>query len=208
MKYTQYIVDFVKFLQGKGLTRGATPEQVCDALHTAQLDLYETYLSELEKNRLVRKYLEPFLKSDKLEKEGDGMFPLPEYALHARVENAVGRRVEIISEGQWSHRIDNTVTGPSERYPIGRIESGKMKVLPDTEIVNFYYYKPLVKPHYHYEYIGSKLEYREDKTIDIDWTDIIVPKLTAATLKILQIPLREELQVEFGLEPKRTAITE
>lgn len=190
------IHDFVNFLKNQGQSTYITASDIDDACHRASLDLFNEYLPLFEVDNTVTGALQPFKKRDKIELDDD-LYPLPEGFVKATGMEVNGYVADELTDSEWFYRKNNPLTGPEEKYPIFRVHSDGLEVLPQHKDVVLYYLKTPNPPKYVSKPLGRKLVIDTDNSIDIEWPEFVHSRIISKTLGYLGFEMRDELLIQM-----------
>lgn len=83
------------------------------------------------------------------------------------------RPIEILTEGQWNHRLQSSVNPPSEKYPIIRFMSDYIEFRPKTlQLVDFVYLRKPVDPFLDYNIdANDDIQYLQATSTQLEWNE-------------------------------------
>ena len=198
MNLLQTLHRRLDLLAGKYSTGYFTDQEKDDAINSASVDLYNKYYKEYEATQVVSDYLSPFTKKPLVLNVGQGVAAKPVDFGHPTVfylEND-GPNVEIVDRAAWAHKINDKTFGPTEEYPIAKINADTIDVRPKaiSKLIVEYLKTPKVAI-FNRDGEGN---YNPDTSVDLEWDPILQDQLLYRALQELGIMMRESELIQVA----------
>lgn len=220
------IVDFILDKEQSG---EYSIEQFNEACQMANLDLFrirygltEEYMPDSPRQRVayevtqkVKDDMRVFKKTATIPR-ANGVFPLPvDYThttsiLSASIDNCdgssdLGKKVELVTDGEIGARMCDFLTKPSEKNPIGSIEAEAIRVYPATiSAISLTYLKTPDTPVWAYTIQSDVAIYDADNSVNFEWPDILANDLSRLVLSYMGVSLRDDAVRSYARESVQT----
>lgn len=208
MKFIKTIVDLINFAIDKGEAGYFSPDEIVDQVNYVVLEMFNEFMGEYPGNKEISKYLDPFKKSTLL-KSTNGAASI-KHLKWEKQEFAVSNNnsiIPILELDEFYSRINSAALPPSDKYPIAAIKDSTILIRPENIKFTFYYLERPTEAKYAYTVDGDDYVYDDNKSVDVQFTNTLHPRIRDRVLKGLGINLREGTLVQFSniqqqLEPK------
>ena len=208
MKFIKTIVDLINFAIDKGEAGYYSPTEIVAQVNYVVLEMFNDFIGEYPKNKENSKYLDPFKSKIPLKATG-GTVSIAHITWEKQLfgvseNNAI---IPILELDEFYNRVNSAALPPSEAYPIASIEADKILIRPGDIKFTFHYIKRPTNAVYAFTMDGDKYVYDDAKSIDVEFTTTLHPRIRDRVLKGLGINLRDGTLVQFSniqqqLEPR------
>jgi hypothetical protein len=201
-KKIKEIHDQINLLTAKGRTGYHTPKEIDIAVYMASKDLYNELSEVYEETNQISDSMSVFLSAPTLLTLTSGSATLPsDFVRETGYISANGRTVKRVTHAQLSKRLESKLTPPTSNFPICVFYSTSIKFYPTT-LTNVYmtYLKKPIQPEYAYTVVNGRPVYDDDNSIDVEWGDDDITKLTAKALQVLAQNLSDPVLSQYAKE--------
>jgi len=208
--------------ESKGLA--VSPDAFTDYLGIENLTLFNDECKAFETSRIVSDALRPF-KTTSTRTLTTGYVSAPSDYAHLTAMHVGGDTILIddLTDEEWVFRQDDELTQPSADYPIARLDSTNIYVLPLTiDSITLLYLRNPTTPYYDYytdanlniEYLeadesyvlGASEVYRDGTTsgtvnsitVELEWEDLDKIKILHRILTKLGVSMDEQLVAQYA----------
>lgn len=181
----------------KGHTEPQRREDITNAIYRASVMMFKEKDKMYGRNSIITAELRPFIV---YEPDWTLSQNLPAgFHRHVYLATIDHKPIDVLSEMEWADRVNNSISGPSDKYPIGIIEGGKIVVRPDsiTKVALKYLNNPVV-PVYATTVVNNEEVFDLGNSTDVEWGDEMLPELLSDTLSFLGISLRAEDVIQYS----------
>lgn len=205
-KFIKTIVDRINLLNRKGLCPYYSPDQICDEVHAASLNLWKKYVAEFERTQLISVFLEVFRIDEDVTITGGGGFLTATAGMYKTgIFLPNGLPVTQLDISHWGSAIKDSVRVPDEMNPICRMYNDRIVVRPTTiTAVAVVAIKRPLKPVYSYSVVSDDYVYNDDTSIDIEWPEEIHDEIVDRVMASLGISQREGALAQYSNMEKST----
>ncbi len=204
MKKIKEIHDQINLLTTKGRTGYHTSSEIDIAVYMASKELYNEYYKEFEKTNALHDSLSPFTTNPTVITLTNGQYTLPTDFVHDLGEITAGANdvmVDVIDRAAIARRRSNTLTPPSAEYPVCVYYDGYIQFYPTTITnVKFAYLKKPVQPVYAYTISNGRDVYDDTNSVDVEWIETDLAKVTTRAMSVLGINLEDLKLVQWSIE--------
>lgn len=214
MKQIFYIFEYLRFLMNKDATYWKSNEDICIALHQAQLSLFMERVGNPAKYQVghpippqsyqvtkkISADLQPFVR----EVESvlvNGEFDLPDsFVYPTSLRKAKdGRDIEILDDDKIAQRFSSLVKPITPEFPVAEITGSGYRVYPNT-LTKYYlkYLKLPLKPKYVTTLEGDDEVYDDVNSVDLEWGEIAVNEIVNRALAILGLNVKDTQIQQFA----------
>jgi hypothetical protein len=200
-KFIKTIVDRINLANRKGLCPYFSPDQICAEVHAESMNIWNKYIQEFEKTKLISMFLEP-LRSKEQVSLSLGIGTLSTSKGHYKVGVMVPVTSIPITEhniATWANAINDSVRVPSADYPICLIDYAQITVKP-TSIAkaDVHFVKKPTKPVYAYTTSGDDYIYVDADSVDFEWPEQLHDAITNRVLTNLGVPQQRPDIIQYG----------
>lgn len=198
-KAIKTIHDRINLALKKGATGYVSPAKIDEEIYAEMLNIWNGYLPKLGETMRISSYMSPFKESETVTLAlGIGTIT-GDYP--TQVEDNNGIEIDILSDADWSGRVNHPIKLPETGYAIGRIDNKTLTVLPnDTPSAKVYSLKRPVKPVYAYTTVSGRFVYDDASSVDVEFDVELHDQIVSKVLLNLGLSLREDDVQRYGLQ--------
>lgn len=201
-KKIKEIHDLINLLTAKGRTGYHSAEQIDLAVYTASKWLYDFYYSMLDSSNGLHDSLRPFMTDPTVITLTNGQYILPVDFMHGLGDITAGALdafVDVVDRAALAKRRDNSLVPPTIDNPICTYYQTYLQFYPIIITnVKFAYLKLPVQPVYATTISNGREVYDDANSVDIEWNDIDITKVSTRALSVLGINLEDLKLVEWS----------
>jgi hypothetical protein len=198
-KAIKSIHDRINLALKKGATGYIPPARIDDEIYAEILNIWNDLLPKQDETMRLSEYMEVFKESEPVTLTSGIGTITGDYV--TQVEDNNGIEIDILSDADWSNRVNHPIKMPETGYAIGRIDNKQLTVLPnDTPTAKVYSLRRPVKPEYAYTVSGSRFVYDDDNSVDLEFNVELHDQIVNKVLLNLGLPLREDDVLRYGLQ--------
>jgi hypothetical protein len=198
-------------LAGKNIASKPTPEKFDAVVYEITIGAFNSNIEIYEKTQQISDYLKNF-KSRKIVSFTSGFADLPPDYAHPRfITTPANKKVDVIPDKFWTHRMNRKLSPPTTDLPICKIEHNGSDSTPKVGLMvfpsavtslNVYYFKKPTRPKWAYTINGTKYVYNDAGSTDVDFDILLFPNLVMAILSRFGINLREQQVIQYAEQIK------
>lgn len=202
-----------------------SPDQIMDAIHSAQMSLFTEKLGNPAKYQVshpvppvtyqitkrISEDLRPFVSEQLYLRSGvtsptllintGGEIALPDdfvYPTSFRLAKN-GAEISVVDDDKVASRIGSLIAPPDAAHPIAEILHKGYRIYPDTVQSAYLKYLRLPKkPVYAMDVVGDSEVYNDTNSVDLEWAPLAHQEIIARTLPLLGLPLKDAGVIQFG----------
>jgi hypothetical protein len=201
-KKIKEIHDQVNLLTAKGRTGYHTPKEIDIAVYMASKILYNEMYRFYEETDEISDSMSVFLSNPTLLTLTSGDAQVPDDFVHeVGYISANGKQVKRVTHAQLAKKLQSALTPVTVDYPVCVFYSTFIRFYPTT-LTNVYmtYLKKPVEPLYAFTVSSGRPVYDDDNSIDVEWGQDDITKLTNKTLEILAQNLSDPALLQYAKE--------
>lgn len=203
-KKIKEIHDQINLLTTKGRTGYHTAIEIDIAVYMASKELYNEYFKIFESENTLHDSLRPFTTDPTVIAITNGQYTLPNDFIHEIGDITAGAnniQVDTVDRAALAKRIANTLVPPSVEYPICTFYNTYIQFYPTTITnVKFAYLKKPVQPVYATTISNGREVYDDSNSIDVEWNETDVGKVSTRAMSMLGINLEDMKLVQWSIE--------
>jgi hypothetical protein len=170
------------------------------------MSLFNEYLGQYELTSTIHEYLAPFELTTTFTSASDKVAPNSykkpaDYVRYTMIMSEDGVKIDIVNNAMWANRKNDPNEGPEDDFPIARLGSEVIDILPETIKPHLWYLKEPVKPEY---LTDSQGNYDDAGSTDVEWSPTLFHRLANRACSKLGISLREQQIVQYSEVMKQT----
>jgi hypothetical protein len=198
-KAIKSIHDRINLALKKGATGYIPPARIDDEIYAEILNIWNDLLPKQDETMRLSEYMEVFKESEPVTLTSGIGTIVGDYV--TQVEDNNGIEIDILSDADWSNRVNHPIKLPETGYAIGRIDNKVLTVLPnDTPTAKVYSLRRPLKPVYAYTVSGSRFVYDDGNSVDLEFNVELHDQIVNKVLLNLGLPLREDDVLRYGLQ--------
>lgn len=234
----EYIYDFVNFIAAKTQSGAITDDDFNTSLQAANWDFFKqkTGLPEQfqagfpysaqqwQVSQIITEALKPFFTAPvKITKNASGYFPYPtDYLRYSSIQidysenpelckdkpELTERFIEVVTDGEWVIRLDNSVIRPSLKYPIANFYSAGIRVNPYeiTAIKMAYLRKPAIPFRNYTVNASDQTIYNPVGSVQVEWDETFWNDIAAIILGYYGITIRDGDLYNYAQQRKAAGV--
>lgn len=203
-KKIKEIHDQINLLTTKGRTGYHTAAEIDIAVYAASKWLYADYYKLFEQENRFHDSLRPFMTNPTVITLTSGQYTLPADFVHDIGQITAGTSdimVDVVDRAALARRRSNSLVPPSADYPICVFYETYVQFYPTTLTnVKFSYLKKPVQPVYATTISNGRQVYDDANSIDVEWNEIDVNKISTRAMSVLGINLEDMKLVQWSEE--------
>lgn len=207
-KKIKQIHDLVGLLTTKGRTGYHSANDIDIAVYAASKELFNLYYKSFQANNDISDSLRPFIVGPVSISLTAGAYTIPDEFIHEIGQITAGtsdKSVDRIDHQSLAKRRNNSLVPPTEDYPICVFYATTIQFYPTTITnVKWTYLKKPIQPVYATTISSGREVYDDASSVDIEWNEIDVLKITERTLGFLGINLEDMKLVEYSELKQKT----
>lgn len=160
-------------------------------------------ISTPEANKEVLDILQPFIYNT----SGTGTFAIPNGMIRLLSARTSTRKVDIITNEEYNDRKTNSLTTPSDRFPVVYLSEGNIITDPSS-LIYYSYIKQNIgseKPNLVMTILNEVPVYDSTSSVELKWNDYMYPKIIAIMLKYIGISVGDETIIKHSLNEHKDA---
>lgn len=201
-KKIKEIHDQINLLTTKGRTGYHTASEIDIAVYMASKWLYDFYYGLFEQNNAIHDSLSPFMTDPAVITLTSGKYTLPDDFIHEIGDITAGTenvQVDTVDRAALGKRRNSPLTPPSFEYPICCFYQTYIQFYPITiSNVKFSYLKKPVQPVYATTISNGREVYDDANSVDVEWNEIDVTKVTTRAMSVLGVNLEDSKLVQWS----------
>lgn len=202
-KKIKEIHDQINLLTTKGRTGYHTAIEIDIAVYMASKWLYDFYYKMFDENNSLHDSLRQFTSDPTvITLTGGGQYVLPDDFIHEIGQITSGTNdveIDTVDRAALAKRKTNNLVPPSSSYPICTFYRTYIQFYPvDITNVKFSYLKKPVQPVYATAIVNGREVYDDVNSVDVEWNEVDLTKLTTRAMSVLGINLEDMKLVEWS----------
>jgi len=205
-KLIKEIHDLIDYVGDKGHTAPQRRREIDQAVYEASMSLFNEYLDQYELTSTIHEYLAPFEVLTQFPSASDKVDPNSykkpdDYVRYTMIQSEDGKKIDVVNNAMWANRKNDPNEGPEDDFPIARLGSTLIDILPESVKPHLWYLKTPIKPEYKTDTEGN---YDDTNSTDVEWNPTLFHKLANRACSKLGINLREQQIVQYSEVMKQT----
>jgi len=204
-KKIKEIHDQINLLITKGRTGYHTAAEIDIAVYMASKWLFDFYFNMFDADNALHDSLRPFTSDPTIiVLDVNGQYIIPVDFIHEIGQITSGPNdtmVDTVDRAALARRRSNNLVPPSYDYPLCAFNSTHIQFYPiDITNVKFAYLRTPIQPVYATTIVNGREVYDDVNSVDVEWNEVDITKLTERAMSVLGINLEDIKLVEWSRE--------